>query len=154
MHTHVPQPQEQTTIMATLIYGDAWLSVHTHTRRLCGCGLNEVILADGLHEVWWLRQRSLKKNQSERRNGWILWEESLHVHIKSLPWFKSCKNISSKSVAVVKNKTANNNIVVIAQILARTLCLTHNILIGWSKSVFSRLKALNTNHKFTIENVF
>lgn len=50
--------------------------------------------------------------------------------VKPLAWLESSKNIASKSIAVVKNKTVNNNIVVTAQMLPRTLRFTHNILIG------------------------
>lgn len=39
-----------------------------HTCRLRG--LNEVILADGPHEVWWLQRGVSKESQSEGRKGW------------------------------------------------------------------------------------
>lgn len=72
-------------------------SAHWHTlthmrqtNKLCGCGLNEVILADGLREVWWLQQEAWRGTNQRRettdthRRENKVWGESLLlcVHIK------------------------------------------------------------------------
>lgn len=46
-----------------------------HTCRLCGCGLNEVILADGLHEVWWLQQGVWRRTNQRAEKAECFTEE-------------------------------------------------------------------------------
>ena len=119
------------------------------TNKLCGCGLNEVILADGLREVWWLQQEAWRgtnqrrETTDARRRENKVWGESLllRVHIKSVT--KSCVNNC--------DNRNNNNIVVIAQsdpghvtrgVLKQFLASSCE-LNRLNLEMFSRLKSLN-----------